>query len=687
MPERKLVVSFGESSNLAGITKVRHTSWAQFSAWLTRKPPVAASKDSVGWYCPAEFENEHRHSDNFVSRHAITFDFDHVGDETAGEVALKWAKYAYALYTTFSHTREKWRFRVVLPLSRPAGYDEFQAVARKVAAEVGIELIARESFVPAQCMFNPAIRADGEHVAHVNEGVWIDVDTILTQYKDWTDVSEWPRRKSHDGLHLVREPQQPPNEKPGIVGDFCRTFSIPEAIARFNLPYTPTSNPERWTYIGGSRPEGAIVYDEGLKLHSHHDTDVARGQHNAFDLVRLHRFGDRDIQEDDDQPITERPSYKAMLEYVHTLPEINQMVAEKEFADLGELKDDAPAGRFVPVPAEEFTSGKPMEWIVRGVLPRAELCVIYGESGSGKSFLALDICASITRGLQWRGRKVQPGRVVYVCAEGTGGFRSRLRAYAQAHECEMRDMPAVIPDSPNLLKAKDASALALGILSRGQFDVVVIDTLSATTPGANENSGEDMGQVLAHCKAVHKATNALVILIHHAGKDASKGARGWSGLKAAADAEIEVSRNEEARLAVVTKMKDGQDGARLGFKLQVVSLGYDEEDEEESSCVVQHIDDTPRKPLPERKPKPTGAKQIILYDVLKGLAAGGSIEQDDLLTEAVERLPAPGRGERDMRRRDCMRALEGLSARKLAYIHGTRVSLNLIIAEEESWLE
>jgi RecA/RadA recombinase len=105
-----------------------------------------------------------------------------------------------------------------------------------------------------------------------------------------------------------------------------------------------------------------------------------------------------------------------------------------------------------------------MEWLVRGLLPRAELAVIYGESGSGKSFLALDLAAAITRGIEWRGRRTATGRVVYVCAEGAGGFKARLRAYARGHSVELAELPAVIADAPNLLEPKDAATVAQQIL-------------------------------------------------------------------------------------------------------------------------------------------------------------------------------------------------------------------------------
>src|SRR5262249_54953770 len=148
----------------------------------------------------------------------------------------------------------------------------------------------------------------------------------------------------------------------------------------------------------------------------------------------------------------------------------------------------------------------------------------------------------------------------------------------------------------------DIKAVIRELGSYGGASIVVVDTLAQATPGANENAGEDMGRVLANCKAIRRATGATVLLIHHAGKDLSRGARGWSGLRAAADAEIEISRLDDSnRLATITKQKDGTDGAKYPFKLAVVPLGEDADGEVIDSCVVTHLDTVPR-----RQREPTG---------------------------------------------------------------------------------
>lgn len=689
---RPLTISFGQLDK-AAITAVKAMPWQVLAKALTDTPPETSDKASRGWYIPATFDAPHRHGDTYVHRDAITFDFDHVNLDTWGNVINALDGLAFCLYTTFSHTYDAPRFRCVIPLSRPMGEDEFEACARQLAKKIGIDLVARESFTPPQMMYLPTRRLGGEHASHISESdKFLGVDEVLAEYTDWTDRSSWPRRA--DDLSPGTGERSDPREKPGVVGEFCRKFNVIEAIQRFDLPYKHTNNPNRYTYAQGSVAEGVVIYDEGNKLHSHHDSDPCRGQHNSYDLVRLTRFGHLDAGGLQGTGPADWPSSRAMADFVRSLPEFASKAAD-EFTDLSlqsavteEVIVDAngrATERFIVRTADEFGSGPPVDWVVRGVLPRAELAVVYGESGSGKSFLALDLCAAITRGIGWRERRTAKGKVVYVCAEGAGGFKARLRAYARGHDISLGELPAVIADAPNLLEAKDTAALCHSIVKWGKPDVIVIDTLSATAPGGNENSGEDMGRVLSHCKFLHRQTGALVVLIHHSGKDATKGARGWSGLRAAADAEIEVTRNGDFRAATVTKMKDGSDGEQWPFKLKVVELGADLEGEIESSCVVEHTDET--APVSSRKTQRKGLPKLV-YDTLAVMAPSGSCDVEDLVEGVKTKLPK--KDGKDRRRAEIIQVItRQLIPAGDVHMQGEgRISLTNIIqqADSEEWL-
>jgi AAA domain/Primase C terminal 2 (PriCT-2) len=339
------------------------------------------------------------------------------------------------------------------------------------------------------------------------------------------------------------------------------------------------------------------------------------------------------------------------------------MASADEFDAIADEASEFPTGeaappkppRFTPISVAEFANRPPPSWIIKGVLPKAELVVLYGESGSGKSFLALQMAAAIARGVPWRGLKTRPGRVVYIAAEGAGGFRNRCVAYAQAEGIELADLPLdIIAEAPNLLLKEDAKDVAKGI---GRADVVFVDTWAQVTPGGNENAGEDMGKALSHCKGIKRATGAVVVLVHHSGKDASKGARGWSGLRAAADAELEVVRSPGGRSLRTAKQKDGADDLEWGFALETVQLGVDEDLDPITSCIVVDAEVPTSKVL-----KAMGPKEAIVNEVIQEMAKAQTkgIEVTAVINEAVKRMEPPKDGKRDTRKQHARRALESL---------------------------
>ncbi|NDH55062.1 MAG: hypothetical protein EBY24_24515, partial [Betaproteobacteria bacterium] len=226
-------------------------------------------------------------------------------------------------------------------------------------------------------------------------------------------------------------------------------------------------------------------------------------------------------------------------------------------ASTGAVLEVGKVERFQVEQASDFFVRRKQTWLCKGVVPSATLGVLYGASGSGKTFIAFDLMAALARGIDWRGHKVpQKAQVLWIAAEGVEDMRKRGLGYCQHAGITPESFGMqFIGDSPNLLEVADVNALMAQISKRGQFEIIVIDTLAQVMPGGNENSGEDMGKVLGYCRAISRATGAMVILIHHSGKDASKGARGWSGLRAASDFEIEVIRADDDRVATVTKMK------------------------------------------------------------------------------------------------------------------------------------
>ena len=223
--------------------------------------------------------------------------------------------HAAAVYSTHKHTPEKPRLRLVVPLSRDVSPDEYQAIGRRVAATLGIDKFDDTSYQPQRMMYWPSTSQDGEYVFNYTDAPFLDPDTVLATYHNWTDVSSWPMSsRVAEIVKRTAAKQKDPLEKGGVVGAFCRAYTIQEAIETFVPTYQPCDEPGRYTYTEGSTGAGVVIYDDKFS-YSHHATDPASGQLcNAWDLVRLHRFHELDADADPDKPITSRPSYKAMTQ-------------------------------------------------------------------------------------------------------------------------------------------------------------------------------------------------------------------------------------------------------------------------------------------------------------------------------------------------------------------------------------
>jgi RecA-family ATPase len=263
--------------------------------------------------------------------------------------------------------------------------------------------------------------------------------------------------------------------------------------------------------------------------------------------------------------------------------------------------------------------------LIEETLGTGAMCVLYGDSNSGKTFAAIALGAAVAQGTEWLGRRAVKGLVVYLASESPGSVETRLRAYQRYRDVRVPGF-AIVRSPVNLFEGQaDVSAIIALIneleAAHGQQVALIIgDTLARLAVGANENSGEDMGVVVRNVDSIRSATGAAFVLIHHSGKDAAKGARGWSGLRAATDTEIEVTADEATglRAAEITKQRDlpGK-GARLGFKLESVTLGKNRWGADRGSCVAVPADAPARKEPARRKSEIAGA-------VLEALTSRGN---------------------------------------------------------------
>ncbi len=264
-----------------------------------------------------------------------------------------------------------------------------------------------------------------------------------------------------------------------------------------------------------------------------------------------------------------------------------------------------------------------LTWLVKGVIPDVGMGVLYGDSGAGKTFVAIDLALAICQGLDWQGCKVKnPTGVLYVSAEGGGGMSKRLQAYSKHHGIDLTDIHMGFVTVGLNLREGDAKRVIDGCRKMEGCDkpigFIVMDTLNRTIGGADENSSQDMGKYIDAINQIVKATGAFVLIIHHSGKNTSLGARGHSSLRAAVDTEMSIKADGKVRVLTITKSRDGETGKPYAFRLGVIKLGIDEDLVPITSCVALPADINDAKSL---KPKPSGQWQALVIDMFQELGS------------------------------------------------------------------
>ncbi len=311
--------------------------------------------------------------------------------------------------------------------------------------------------------------------------------------------------------------------------------------------------------------------------------------------------------------------------------DVNDLM-QAEGADMvANLLEHAKAPKAAPLPlGVVFADELPREYeapdeLVQGILTAGAGSMLYGDSNSGKTFFTIDLACAVARGVPWMGRRTEQGLVVYVAAESPASVRSRLQAYQMHHRCTVPNFAIV--QAPLDLFSGDTDTEALIALvrmverQRGQkVRLIVGDTLARLSAGANENSGEDMGLVVKRFDRIRAECGAHFLLIHHSGKAAANGARGWSGIRAAMDTEIEVTDAPTGRCAEITKQRDlSTNGERIGFNLERVQIGVTKWGEPATTCVVTPTDAPPAKEL---KGKRMGPVEGAVLEYLRAQPAG-----------------------------------------------------------------
>ncbi|WP_461207849.1 virulence-associated E family protein [Clostridium sp. DL1XJH146] len=289
-------------------------------------------KKDVGGFVGGKLKDGRRRKEQVEFRQLVTLDADYVKGDIWASVEFMIGS-AAAIYSTHSHSNNKPRMRIIIPLKRPVSADEYGAVSRKIAEDIGIEFFDGTTFEPHRLMYWPSTCSDGEFVFKYLDEEWVDPDEVLSRYEDWRDQATWPEGTKASSIRNAQiKKQMDPREKSGFIGAFCRSYSVLAAIEKFLKDvYKPVNEGTRYTYVKGSSVGGLIIYEQGKFAYSHHSTDPASGiLCNSFDLVRIHKFGHLDQGQEEAKQKNRLPSFKAMIDFCKEDKETKLLLVEEK---------------------------------------------------------------------------------------------------------------------------------------------------------------------------------------------------------------------------------------------------------------------------------------------------------------------------------------------------------------------
>ena len=349
--DKQIIIS-AAGSRKATLWQAETMQWSEFIDRLKKpsrtleplemylKLPKSKQDDlkDVGGYVGGTLRNGRRLEKNVVNRYLIALDLDNIPSEGTNDVLLKIKALgcAFAVYSTRKHEPIRPRLRVLIPTFREMTVEEYEPTARKVAEMIGIDWCDPTTFQASRLMYWPSVSANAEYVFKYEDKPFLDVDAILKMYRNWQDHSEWPTVPGEMERHRkLADKQEDPTTKKGVIGAFCKVYSVYDVLDKFlSDVYSATDDERRFTYAGGSTFGGAVVYGDGLFLYSHHATDPAGGRLcNAFDLVRIHKFSHLDEDSKDGTPVNKLPSYTAMSEFAVADNDVVTLLNKERFSD------------------------------------------------------------------------------------------------------------------------------------------------------------------------------------------------------------------------------------------------------------------------------------------------------------------------------------------------------------------
>ena len=366
--DRKITISAGNNRraiNWTAQTMLISELWARLQTpargtetlaeYLSMKKAQQDDLKDVGGFMAGTLSGPRRKANAVTGRDVITLDLDNIPAGGTEDVLRRVEALGcgYCIYSTRKHSPAAPRLRVLLPLDRTVSADEYEPLARKMAEYIGLDLMDPTTFEVSRLMYWPSCCSDSQYIYTWQDKPLLSANGLLARYEDWRDCNLWPQVPGAVSLPKLAVKQGDPDAKTGVVGAFCRTYDVYRAMSEL-IPgmYEPVdSMPGRYTYLGGSTTGGAVIYDDGKFLYSHHATDPCSGRLvNAFDLVRLHRFGDMDDEAQPGTPTNRLPSYRAMCELAvqdvgvaALMSQERYQEAVQDFEGIGPTNDEDPA--------------------------------------------------------------------------------------------------------------------------------------------------------------------------------------------------------------------------------------------------------------------------------------------------------------------------------------------------------
>lgn len=292
----------------------------------------------VGGFVGGHLREGRRKNGHVVNRSFVTLDVDFATPDLWEDIELV-TDFAMVAYSTHKHKPNKPRYRLIIPLSEPVDPEAYEAIARKLAEQIGMDYFDDTTYQPTRLMYWPSTSKDGEYFYQFIDAPVLEPQRILDLYEDWRDTSYWPESSRASATRKkTAEKQGDPLEKEGLIGAFCRTYTIHDAIETFlSDVYEPCANPDRYTYTGGSTAAGLVIYDDKF-AYSNHGTDPISGQLcNAFDLVRIHKFGELDLEAKEDTPVNRLPSWTKMMDLIQADKNVKVTIGSEK---LEQAKDE-----------------------------------------------------------------------------------------------------------------------------------------------------------------------------------------------------------------------------------------------------------------------------------------------------------------------------------------------------------